>query len=223
MKMKPMITTDHSGKLWTTALWLSLITVGYNVVEGIVSTLFGRRDETLSLLGFGLDSFVEVISGIGVLHLVVRTRLHGGGRDRFERVALRITGSAFFLLSGGLVIFSIMNMVAGRRPETTMWGILIASFSLLTMFLLMTAKMSVGRRLQSEAIIADAHCTRTCIYLSAVLLLSSMLFELFRIGLLDVLGALGIAWYAFSEGREAFGKARGKQCGCRDDACRNCE
>lgn len=203
-----------TDKLWKTALLLSVITVFYNLGEGLVSVIFGYSDETLSLFGFGLDSFVEVISGIGIWHMVIRIRKNGQQRDLFEKMALRVTGGAFYLLAGGLVASSILNIVGGKHPETTMWGILISSFSLLTMFVLMAAKLSIGRRLQSSAIIADAQCTRTCIYLSAILLVSSILFELFHIGFVDALGALGIAWYAFMEGRESFEKAKGKECGC---------
>ena len=80
----------------------------------------------------------------------------------------------------------------------------------------MTVKMRVGRRLGSDAIIADANCTKTCLYLSVILLLSSILFEIFRVGYIDSMGALGIAWYAFREGKEAFDKASGGKstCGC---------
>jgi divalent metal cation (Fe/Co/Zn/Cd) transporter len=78
----------------------------------------------------------------------------------------------------------------------------------------MTAKIRTGKKLGSDAIVADAHCTRTCLYLSVILLLSSALYQIFRIGYIDSLGAVGIAYYAFQEGREAMEKAKGKECGC---------
>jgi len=77
------------------------------------------------------------------------------------------------------------------------------------MLVLMTAKMRVGRKLGSDAIIEDAKCTRTCVYLSLVLLVSSVLFEILKIGYIDSIGALGIAWYALMEGRESMEKSRG--------------
>jgi len=79
----------------------------------------------------------------------------------------------------------------------------------------MKAKLNVGRRLNSDAIIADAHCTKTCFYLSIILLAASGLYEVFQIGYIDVIGSLGIAYFAFREGREAFEKAKGKlSCSC---------
>jgi divalent metal cation (Fe/Co/Zn/Cd) transporter len=206
-------------KLLSRALLLSIITIGYNIAEGIISVSFGVTDDTLALLGFGVDSFVEVISGIGILHLVIRLqRANDESPDRFERQALRITGFAFYLLAAGLVIGSAINAYLGTKPDTTIVGIIISSVSILTMWFLMRAKLKVGKQLGSNAIIADANCTRTCFYLSFLLLASSLLFELSGIRWIDIIGSLGIAWFAFSEGREAFEKARNVShscsCGC---------
>lgn len=197
------------------ALWLSVITILYNIAEGIVSLYFGSSDDTLVLLGFGVDSFVEVISGIGILHMVLRMR-QGEIRDfdKFERLALRITGIAFMLLAAGLVAGSTLNVINKTKPVTTLAGIIIASISIVTMFFLMRYKLKAGRLLNSEAIIADAYCTKTCLYLSFILLTSSLLFEFFKISYLDIAGSLGIAWYAFSEGRESLEKARKNQISC---------
>lgn len=201
------------------ALLLSIITIGYNIAEGFVSVSFGVADDTLALLGFGVDSFVEVISGIGILHLVIRLqRATDESPDNFERQALRITGFAFYLLAAGLVIGSAINAYLGTKPETTIVGVIISLVSILTMWFLMRAKLKVGKQLGSDAIIADANCTRVCFYLSFLLLASSLLFELSGIRWIDIFGSLGIAWFAFSEGREAFEKARNVShscsCGC---------
>lgn len=215
---------QEQKKLIRTAIVLSLITIFYNVAEGIVSVFFGAADETLALLGFGVDSFVEVISGIGILHMVYRIRQTGNdpaSRDRFERTALRITGFSFYLLTAGLVAGSALNIINGTAPETTVAGIIISAISIATMWFLMTYKKKVGTSLKSDAIIADANCTKTCFYLSIILLASSGLFEIFRIGYIDIAGSLAIAWFAFSEGREAFEKARSQNlaCGCGSDHC----
>jgi len=83
---------------WASAL--ALITIFYNIFEGIVSIYFGLEDETIALFGFGLDSFVEVISGVGIWHMVRKLRRNGNENpDRFERQALQITGSAFYILA----------------------------------------------------------------------------------------------------------------------------
>jgi divalent metal cation (Fe/Co/Zn/Cd) transporter len=201
------------------ALILALITIFYNIVEGIVSILLGLEDETLSLFGFGLDSFVEVLSGIGILHMVRRLRKNRvESPDKFERRALKITGSAFYLLAIGLMFTGAINLLEGHHPETTLWGVVVATVSILTMWALMRCKIKVGRELDSPAILADANCTRTCMYLSFVLLFASAGYEVTGIGGLDSIGAIFIAGFSIKEGRESFAKAKGLSC-ClhRDD------
>ncbi|HNW54117.1 MAG TPA: cation transporter [Bacteroidales bacterium] len=211
----------NNPKWLNLALWLSIITIIYNIIEGLVSVYFGSTDDTLVLLGFGIDSFVEVISGIGILHMVMRMqRSEIKDFDKFERLALRVTGVAFMLLAAGLVVGSVLKIIQHSKPETTLAGIIIAAVSILSMYFLMYYKLKTGRALKSEAIIADAHCTRTCLYLSFILLGSSVLYELFKINYIDVAGSMGIAWYAFSEGRESLEKARKNQLAC--SCCENC-
>ena len=207
-------------KLLKIAFVLSLITILYNLLEGGISTYYGSEDETLALFGFGVDSFVEVISGLGIAHMVWRMRRSPvDKRDGIEAVALKITGTAFYLLTAGLVVGAGINIYMGAEPETTRIGIVIAVVSILTMYFLYKEKLSVGKKLQSAPIISDAHCTKTCFYLSFILLGSSLLYELFGIPYVDAIGSLGIAWYAFKEGREAFEKARTGNITCSDDCC----
>ncbi len=202
-------------RLLRRAMWLAVITIAYNVVEGLISIYFGLTDETLALFGFGADSFVEVISGLGILHMILRMqRSPVTQRDGFERTALRVTGVSFYLLTAGLLFGVVFNIIEGGAPETTIVGVIISTLSLATMYALMKAKLAVGHALHSDAIIADANCTRTCYYLSMILLASSGLYELFGIAWFDLLGSLGIAWFAFSEGREAFEKARSETLAC---------
>lgn len=198
---------------WGTAL--ALITIFYNIVEGLVSVSFGIQDETIALFGFGLDSFVEVISGIGIWHMIKRMRgSENVDHDVFERRALRITGSSFYLLTAGLTVTAALSVIQGHRPETTFWGILVSVFSISFMWLLIHYKVKIGRRFNSRALLADAACSKACMYLSLVLLFSSVGFEATGISWFDSLGAAGIAVFSFREGREAFQKARGGQCGC---------
>ena len=208
----------NKEKLVRTAYILAIVTIVYNVAEGLVSVLFGISDETLTLLGFGVDSFVEVLSGIGILHMIYRMKKAGINdvptRDKFERRALKITGTAFYILVAGLIAGSVINIVTGAKPETTIVGIIISILSILTMYILMSWKMRIGKQLNSDAIIADANCTKTCFYLSFILLASSGLYELFGIAWLDIAGSLGIAWFAFSEGREAFEKSKMEELSC---------
>jgi divalent metal cation (Fe/Co/Zn/Cd) transporter len=204
-----------------TAFLLSLITIVYNIAEGIISVYFGASDDALALLGFGVDSFVEVISGIGIAHMILRMKYSKiETRDTFEKTALRITGTAFYLLAFGLIIGSVLNIINDVKPESTLPGIIIAAISILTMYWLMTSKFKVGKALNSDAIIADANCTKTCFYLSFILLAASGLYELFNIAYFDILGSLGIAYFAFKEGREAFEKAKSGNllCSCEHDS-----
>lgn len=202
-------------ELYRKAALLALITIIYNIVEGVVSVWFGAADETLSLFGFGLDSFVEVISGVGIWHMVRRLqRGEEERRDSFERRALRITGGAFYLLAAGLVVTAGLSIYSGHRPETTVWGIVVSLVSISFMWLLLHHKTRVGNALNSPAILADAACSRACLLLSVALLIASAGYELTGIGYLDSLGSLAIAWLSFREGREAFGKADGMACSC---------
>jgi len=203
------------------ALALGLITIFYNIIEGTISIFFGLEDETLALFGFGVDSFVEVISGIGITHMLLRMKYSKVvSRDKFEKTALRITGFSFFLLAIGLIVGSAFNLVQNSHPQTTVAGIIIAVVSILTMYWLMTSKLKVGKALNSDAIIADANCTKTCFYLSFILLASSGLYELFHIRYFDILGSLGIAYFAFNEGREAYEKVKSGNlaCNCDDES-----
>ncbi len=195
------------------AFWLSMVTIFYNLIEGVVSTYFGMEDETLALFGFGVDSFVEVISGIGIAHMIYRMQQSPDvEKDRFEKQALRITGFSFYLLATGITASSVLTIWAGSEPETTRVGIIVSAVSIVTMYALVHYKLKAGKLLNSSPIISDANCTKTCLYLSLLLLLSSGLYELFRIPYVDAVGALGIAWFALKEGREAFDKAKGKDC-----------
>jgi divalent metal cation (Fe/Co/Zn/Cd) transporter len=201
--------------LYKRALLLAQITVYYNLVEGLVSVFFGAEDRTLSLLGFGIDSFVEVLSCIGIWYMVRRIR---GNSDThpgpFEKKALQITGISFYMLAAGLIVTAGINIYQGHRPETTFWGIVIALISIFTMWALIHFKVKVGRQLNSEAILEDANCTKVCLYLSLILLLASVGFELTGIGGIDSIGAVLIAVFSFREGREAFEKSRGESCCC---------
>lgn len=203
------------SKLINKAFYLAIFTVVYNLAEGLISIFFGLEDETLALFGFGVDSFVEVISGIGILHLIFRMKNSEiAQRDKFERTALKITGFSFYLLTVGLIIGSTLNIIYDIKPDTTFVGIIVSLISILTMYYLMNAKLKVGKELKSDAIIADANCTKTCFYLSFLLLASSGLYELFQIAYIDIAGSLGIAYFAFKEGKESFEKAKSETLSC---------
>jgi divalent metal cation (Fe/Co/Zn/Cd) transporter len=201
--------------LYKKAFLLSLFTVFYNIIEGVVSMFFGYSDETLALFGFGVDSFIEVISGAGIAVMIIRIRSNPeSSKSRFEITALKTTGSAFYLLSAGLLAGIVINIVTHHKPETTFWGVVISVISIVTMSWLMTAKKKAGRQLNSRPIIADAQCTKVCVYMSVVLLLSSLIYEISGFGYADLIGAAGLIYFSVSEGREAFERAKEKQSDC---------
>lgn len=215
VKYMRVMKSQSMSSLLNLALALGMLTVGYNIIEAAVSIWYGFNDDTLALLGFGVDSLVEVISGAGIVHMVLRMRKSPVlSRDQFERQALRITGRAFYLLAAGMVLGALLNILQGSRPATTVPGIAVSLVSIATMWWLMSAKMKAGNALHSDAIIADANCTKTCLLLSVVLLASSLFYELFYIALVDAAGSLGIAWFAWSEGKESLEKARTGKLGC---------
>jgi len=207
----------ENSKLYTVASALALITIAYNIVEGIASVFFGFEDGSMVLFGFGVDSFVEVISGIGIWHMVRRIRLNGSENlDQFEQMALKITGSGFYVLTLGLAVTAAIDLYRGHKPETTSWGIVISVISIAAMWLLTHYKVKVGKQLNSRAILSDAACTRACLQLSIVLFIASIGYELTRIGGMDSIGTFVIAGLCFREGKEAFEKVKAKNfaCGC---------
>ncbi|NQV01942.1 MAG: cation transporter [Bacteroidia bacterium] len=210
--------TNDERKLFQYAFYLSIFTIAYNLIEGVISMVLGYSDETLTLFGFGVDSFIEVISGIGILIMVLRIWKHTGKSiTPYEITALRITGIGFYLLSAGLTAGIVVNLIYGHKPESTIWGVVIAIISIISMIWLVWAKKRIGRKLNSDPIIADANCTLVCLYMSIVLLVSSLIYELTGFSYIDSIGAAGLVWFSVKEGMEAMGKAKKRsyaECSC---------
>lgn len=201
----------EKGYRW--ALILAIITVVYNIVEGLVSIYFGIKDETLTLFGFGLDSFVETISALGVTQMVIRIRSNPTSpKGNYEILALKITGWCFYTLALILSISAIYNIVTGHLPSSTTAGLVIALVSILSMWVLIKAKISIGKRLNSDPIISDAKCNQVCLYMSIVLLLASGLWSLWEVPYIDAIGTAGIVYFSIKEGKEAFAKSKGIDC-----------
>ncbi len=219
-----METTDnsHTRRYWNYALWLAVFTILYNLVEGLISIFFGFSDETLTLFGFGVDSFIEVLSGLGILVMVFRIRQNPNtDRTEFEKTALRITGTSFYILAVGLGVTATYNIFTRHKPVTTLPGLIISVISIAVMWFLVAGKRKVGRVLNSPPILADANCTLVCIYMSVVLLVSSLIYELTGLGFIDSLGAIGLIYFSYNEGKEAFEKAVGMECECENSDCNN--
>ncbi len=212
MKRPPM-DQQAIARLYRIAFGLAVFTVVFNIAEGLVSTYFGYEDESLTLFGFGVDSYIEVVSGVGIAHMIWRIRRHPESNpDRFETTALRITGFAFYALAAGLFLIAVYNIATAHKPLTTLWGVIVSLISITVMWALVWAKRQVGRRLGSEAILADAGCTQVCIYMSAILLVASAVYMVARIPYIDAVGTIALAYFSLREGRESFEKASGKKC-----------
>lgn len=209
-----------SDKLYKFALYLSIFTIIYNIAEGLISMWLGYSDESLTLFGFGVDSFIETISGIGIAAMVMRIwRNPLSKKSQFEVTALKITGWSFYGLSAGLLVSALLSIISGREPESTFWGMIISVISIAAMLVLIHYKKKIGTALNSKAIIADANCNVVCVYMSLTLLASSFLYEWFSLPYIDAAGALGLVYFSIKEGRECFDKARtlSDSCSCGHD------
>ncbi len=196
------------------ALWLSALTIAYNLVEGVISMAFGWADDSIALFGFGADSFIEVASAL----LVLWKLLDHGNLARERKATLGI-GWLFLALATGMAGGALLQLVARHHPPTTVPGVVISALSLACMVFLWRAKRLAAQALDSATLEADAACSLACIQLSAVLFAGSLLFLLLP-GLwwVDAAAALGLALLI---GREGLGMVRAARsaaftggCGC---------
>ena len=181
---------------------LAWLTVGWNSVECVVAVGAGVAAGSIALVGFGLDSLVEVFAGS-----VVLWRLAGDDQER-ERRALRLIAVSFFALAAYVVAESVRDLVVGSEAEESVVGIALAVVSLLVMPALALAKWRTGEALGDPVVVADSAETRLCAYLSVVLL-AGLVLSGFGLRWADPLAALVIAGLAVREGREAW---RGEDC-----------
>jgi divalent metal cation (Fe/Co/Zn/Cd) transporter len=158
---------SSENKVYNLAFGLAIFTIVYNLAEGIIATWFGYNDETLALFGFGVDSFIEMISGVGIVVMILRIKNNPHSpRGDFEQTALKITGYSFYALVIGLVLSAIVTVWLGIKPDNTLWGVGVSLISIVVMLFLIWGKIYTGKKLHSDAIIADANCTKVCIYMS---------------------------------------------------------
>jgi divalent metal cation (Fe/Co/Zn/Cd) transporter len=216
----PSTISPEKKKLYDFALYLSIFTIVYNIAEGLISTIVGYSDESLTLFGFGVDSFIETMSGIGIAAMIIRIANNPtSNKSPFEVTALKITGWSFYFLSAGLLITAVLAIVSGQQPESTLWGVVISLISIAAMLGLIHYKRTVGAALDSKAMIADANCNVVCVYMSVTLLASSFLYEVFSLPYVDAAGALGLVYFSVKEGKECFEKAESMNdsCACGHD------
>ena len=205
--------TDHNGKdrasIARRGRRLEYFSIGWNLLEGLVAIVAGWTAGSISLVGFGIDSFIEVTSA-AVLLWRMSVDADILRRERNERFALKIVGSCFLVLSAYIGYESVGDLLRKQAPERSLPGIVLACASLLVMPLLSRAKRKVGAGLASAAMDADAKQTDFCAYLSAILLLGLLLNALFGLWWADPIAALVMLPIIAKEGLD----------GMRAEACR---
>lgn len=191
---------------------LEYFTIAWNCIEGLVALIAGALAGSISLVGFGIDSFIEVTSGATLLwRMAVDSDEHS--RESNERLSLRIVGACFLALSAYIAYESISDLIGRKAPERSIPGIILACVSLVVMPILSRAKKDVGRKLGSAAMNADAKQTDFCVYLSGILLAGLLLNAVSGWWWADPVAALIMVPIIAKEGVDG---VKGKACG---DSC----
>lgn len=178
-------------------------TIAYNVIEAVVAVSAGAAASSMALIGFGLDSAVEVLSA-----LAVAWQFAAPDPEDREQTALRVIAVAFFALAAYVTVESVRSLLGGDPAEQSTVGLILAATSLVIMPALSYAQRRAGRELGSRSAVADSKQTLLCTYLSAILLAGLGVNSLFGWSWADPLAALIIAGVAIKEGREAWRGAR---------------
>jgi divalent metal cation (Fe/Co/Zn/Cd) transporter len=200
----PVLGADEKRRLGRRAQLLAAASVGYNLVEAVIAITAGLVAGSVALVGFGLDSVVEVSSG-----LIILWQFRHPLPEARERRALRLMAVSFFALAAYVAFESVRTLVTGHDPESSPVGIGLAAVSLMVMPFLSWAQRRTGRALGSHAVVADSTQTLLCTYLSAVLLVGLVMNATLGWSWADPLAGLVIAAVAVKEGRDAW---RGHAC-----------
>lgn len=195
------------------ALLLSYFTVGYNLLEGLVSTLAGVLAKSTALLGFGFDSFVESLSG-GIMVWRFRKRNWTSKEEelRTEKKAVRLVAVTFFILGAYVIFESVKKLLRHEAAEPSLFGIIIAIISLIVMPVLFWMKYKTGKSLESRSLVADSKQTLACMLLSVALLVGLGLNYAFHLWWADPAAGILIASYLLREGYETWQEE--KLCAC---------
>lgn len=202
-----MVTVAPTSVLKRRAVRLAWATIGWNVIEAVVAIAAGTAANSIALVGFGLDSTVEVMSAV-----VIVWQFQGLAEER-ERRALKLIAVSFFGLGAYVAVQAIIDLTGKTEPASSPVGIGLAIASLVVMPLLARAKRRTGDAMGSVTVVADSNQTKLCAYLSAILLGGLVLNTTIGWWWADPIAALAIAALAVNEGREAW---RGETC---DDCC----
>ena len=181
---------------------LEYLTIGWNVLEGIVAILSGVLVGSVALTGFGIDSSIESMSG-GILLWRLQAERRGGDAETLERRALKLVGVSFLLLAAYVAFDACKSLVFRQRPERSLIGIVLSLLSLIVMPLLARAKRRAAAELNSRALHADSRQSSICAYLSAILLGGLLLNALLGWWWADPVAAVVMLPIIVHEGREA--------------------
>lgn len=190
----------HRPALVRRGKWLAWFTIVWNAIEGITGIAAGIAAGSVALVGFGVDSYVEVFAGSVILWRLAKERDGHELSEAAERRAVRLIAITFLVLALGVGAESMRKLIIGAETDESLFGIGIAIVSLIVMPLLARAKRRVGEQLGSRAVTADATETTLCVYLSAILLAGLGLNILFGWWWADPLAGLGIVYVAGREG-----------------------
>ena len=186
------------------AIVLERVTIGYNVVEGLIAVTFGVIAGSIALTGFGFDSWIEVTAAAVVLRRL-RAEVAGGEPDQAkERRALRVVAVTFFVLALYVTVEGVRDLVVGDEPSITVVGMVLTALSAVIMPALARLKKAVGEAMNSRLVLADAAETRLCAWLSVSTLAGLAGFAAFGLSWIDPLAGFVIAYFAVREGREAW-------------------
>jgi cation diffusion facilitator family transporter len=195
-------------RLYKKGLYLEYLTVGYNAGEAIVSILFGSLANSIALIGFGLDSIIESLSGLVLVwRLKQRGKVTEQDEERIEKRAVRLVAISFFLLGAYVLEESVRKLIIADVPETSLPGIIIAGASLVVMPILAWQKIKTGRAIGSRAMVADSKETLACAFLSVALLIGLGANYLFGFWQADPIVGLIIVVFLFREGWEGWQEA----------------
>jgi divalent metal cation (Fe/Co/Zn/Cd) transporter len=200
----PALAVDRRAVLRRRIRLLVAATIAYNAVEAIVAIAAGTIASSIALIGFGLDSVIEVSSAAAVAW-----QFAGPDHERREKVALRVIAGSFFALAAYVTVEALRTLIGGHQPEHSSVGIALVSISVVIMPVLSWAQRRAGRELGSASAVADSKQTLLCTYLSAAVLLGLVLNAALGWWWADPVVALGLAAVAVREGREAL---RGETC-----------
>ena len=193
--------------LLSRGLRLEYLTVGWNIVEGVIAVGAGLAAGSVALVGFGVDSFVESISGSVLIWRLGAESVGGADEERIERVeqrASRLVAVSFLILAAYVALEAVGTLINQDRPEASPIGIVVTVVSLAVMLWLARAKRDTGEALGSRALVADSHQTFACWYLSATTLAGLALNAGFGLWWADPSAALVIAVFLVREAREAW-------------------